>query len=147
MAKPRLFTIAPGAPFLETLARSVLDGAIFPELSRANGPLALAGATIYVPTQRAAQALRRRFAEEHGSALLLPRIVPLGALDDSETRALFDVPATLFDYGDDIPEAVGEIDRRMALTRLVLSWAKAVRHAIISVDVAAGASKSKPKRC
>ena len=134
MAKPRLFTIDPGAPFLATLTDTVLDGEIIPDLSRAKGPLALAAATIYVPTQRAAQALKRRFAEAHGGALLLPRILPLGALEDSETRALFDVPATLLDFGDDIPQAVGELDRRLQLTRLVLGWAKAVRHAIVSID-------------
>ena len=137
---PRLFTIEPGAPFLATLTDAVLNGEIIPDLSRASGPLALAAATIYVPTQRAAQALKRRFAEAYGGALLLPRIAPLGALEDSEMRALFDVPATLFEFGDDLPQAVSELHRRMQLTRLVLTWAQSVRHAIVSVD-ASGARK------
>ena len=136
MAKERLYSIDPGAPFLATLSQAVLSGAIFPEISRDNGPLALAGATIYVPTQRAARALKAQFAADFGGALLLPRIAPLGALDDSETRALFDVPENLFEFGDDIPEAIGELERRMQLMRLVLGWSEAVRHAIVSVDAA-----------
>ena len=133
MDHPRLYTIDPGVPFLETLASAILGGQIFPQLSRANGALALAATTIYVPTQRAAQALKYQLALAHGSALLLPRIVPLGLEEDSATRALFDPPE--FTQGDaDIPPAIGELERRMQLMRLVLAWGASVRHAIISVD-------------
>ena len=54
---PRVFTIPSGAPFLPTLSRALLDGALIDGFPGAGGPMALADATIYVPTQRAAQAL------------------------------------------------------------------------------------------
>ena len=34
----------------------------------------------------------------------------------------------------DLPVAIGDIARRMVLTRLILAWGEAVRHAIVSVD-------------
>ena len=91
MARPRLFTIAPGAPFLPTFARALLAGDILPTVSAARGPLALADTTIYVPTRRAARALISQLAGFVDSgAVLLPKIRPLGAVD--EEAALFADP-------------------------------------------------------
>ena len=57
----------------------------------AAGPMALADATIYVPTQRAAQALAKALLSASGArSLLLPRIAPLGAFEPDETAAIFD---------------------------------------------------------
>ena len=56
---PRVFTIPSGAPFLPTLSRALLDGVLIDGFPGAGGPMALADATIYVPTQRAAQALAK----------------------------------------------------------------------------------------
>ena len=85
-----LFTIAPGAPFLKTFVSALLDGEIVPGLSRDTPPLTMARATIYVPTQRAARALAAEFAQAlDRRATLLPRILPLGALEERENAALF----------------------------------------------------------
>ena len=55
---------------------------MFPAFPAHGGPLALADATIYVPTQRAAQALARELvAASGGASLILPRIAPLGAFE------------------------------------------------------------------
>ena len=61
---PRVFTIAPGAPFLATFAQALLDGEVIEGLSGASGPLALAKAKIYVPTRRAGRAFPGHIA--HG---------------------------------------------------------------------------------
>ena len=84
---PRVFTIPSGAPFLPTLSRALLDGVLIDGFPGAGGPMALADATIYVPTQRAAQALAKALLEASGaSSLLLPRIAPLGAFEPDERR-------------------------------------------------------------
>lgn len=134
--KKNVFTIAPGAPFLKTFAKAFLDGHVVEGFSKDLGPLALAEATIYVPTRRAARALTDEFSRAvGGSATLLPRIYPLGALEETETSLIFDAAA-----GDelgqplDLPLAMGEIARRMQLAELILSWARALRHAIVRVD-------------
>ncbi len=130
---PRVFSIPPGAVFLDTLAEALLDGALVPGFSRADAPLGLAAATIYVPTRRSARAFAAVLAQALGGpAALLPRIVPLGALDDSEL--LFEDGGLDDAFDPALPVAIGDIARRMILTRLTLAWGKAVGHAIVAVD-------------
>lgn len=139
MLSHRVFTIAPGAPFLKTFVAALLDGRIVEGFSRAQSPLSLADATIYVPTRRAGRSLMKEFAEalavdgEH-PATLLPRILPLGALDATETALFFEEPGLETPLADDLPQAASEIWRRMQLARLVFRWARALTHAIVSVD-------------
>ncbi|HEY6920434.1 MAG TPA: double-strand break repair protein AddB, partial [Methyloceanibacter sp.] len=119
--RPGLYTIPPSAPFLTTLAKAILGG----ELPLPGGakpePLALPLTTIYLPTRRAARALREAFlAEASSEALLLPRIRALG---DPEEEA-----AIIFGAGDGAEDdgaigapTIGALPRRLALMRLVLA--------------------------
>jgi ATP-dependent helicase/nuclease subunit B len=99
-----LFTIPPHVPFLDTLAAAWLCE---------DDPLAVARGIILLPTRRAARALAEAFLRGSGRrALLLPRIVALGALDEAPL-ALEGALA--------LPPAV-EPTRRMAeLSRLILA--------------------------
>ncbi len=127
---PRVFTIPPGAPFLKVFAGALLDGRVVPGLSRASGPLALAKATIFTPTQRAGRALATELARQSGNpAILLPKILPLGALDGENGEAGFDNP-----LDPTLPRAAGDIERRMFLGELILAWARSLRQAIVSID-------------
>ena len=127
---PRVFTIPPGAPFLEIFAGALLDGRVVPGLSRHSGPLALAKATIFVPTRRAGRALATELARQSGNrAILLPKILPLGALDGVNGEAGFDNP-----LDPALPRAAGDIERRMLLGELILTWARSLRRAIVSID-------------
>jgi ATP-dependent helicase/nuclease subunit B len=127
---PRVFTIPPAAPFLATFADALLDGRVIPGLSRASGPLALARAKIYVPTRRAARALATELAQRvKNPAVLLPRLLPLGALDGESGEAGFDNPLDA-----SFPRAIGDIERRMILGGLILTWARNLKQAIVSID-------------
>ncbi|MDB5648882.1 MAG: Double-strand break repair protein AddB [Hyphomicrobiales bacterium] len=132
---PRILTIHPGSPFLATFAEAFLAGRVVPGIGPHTGPLDLAAATIYVPTRRAARALTGELARRlPGPAALLPQIVPLGHLETIETSLLFE-PAGLGDGPiPGIPDAISDIERRMALTRLVLAWADQLAHAITHVE-------------
>lgn len=79
---PRLCTIAPDKPFLEVLADEVLKG--FPCTDgRPPGKLDLARWTILLPTRRAVRELEDIFFRRSGgSGLLLPRIRPIGDIDE-----------------------------------------------------------------
>jgi len=79
---PRLFTIAPDRPFLEDLARAVMQG--FPCADpKPPGAFDLARWTILLPTRRAVRELEEIFVREMGtSAVLLPRIRPIGDIDE-----------------------------------------------------------------
>lgn len=135
MAPRNVFSIPPGAPFLAVFARALLDGEVIPGLTRDSGPLALAETTIYVPTQRAGRALAAQFASAIAApAALLPRILPLGGLDEQEASALFHLDLDDGRIDDALAPAIAEIDRRLILAELVLQWARALRHAIVSID-------------
>ena len=80
---PRVFSIPPGCAFLPTLVDALLEGRLVGPL--ADDPAALADITIYVPNRRATRALIALLAERgDGRAQLLPRIVPLGEMDEAE---------------------------------------------------------------
>ena len=131
---PRVFTIPSGAPFLPTLSRALLDGALIEGFPGAGGPMALADATIYVPTQRAAQALAKALLSASGGrGLLLPRIAPLGAFEPDETTTVFDPEGEELPRAA-VPPAVGALTRRHTLATLTRAWGKALRGAIRHVD-------------
>jgi ATP-dependent helicase/nuclease subunit B len=109
---PRWFSIPAHRPFVEDLARGLLQ-ALAPL-----GPEALPAATVLTPTRRGARALADAFvAVGGGKALLLPQIRPLGDLDEGEPP---------FEPGDlslDLPPAVSSRRRRFELARLVADHA------------------------
>jgi ATP-dependent helicase/nuclease subunit B len=119
--EPRVFSIHPGAPFLPTLVRAILDGNLVPGHRFRDDPLALADLTIFLPTRRAARALSGAFLDAlGGTAAILPRIRPLGDIDDDQAFGLVD-PVDL-----DLPPAIGESDRLLALARLIVDWRRHV---------------------
>ncbi len=127
---PRVFAIPSGAPFLPTLSRALLDGVLIEGFPGDGGAMALADATIYVPTQRAGQALAKALLEASGTrSLLLPRIAPLGAFEPDETETLFG-PEGEEATRPALPAAVGALTRRHALATLTRAWGKALRGAI-----------------
>jgi ATP-dependent helicase/nuclease subunit B len=117
MKRANVFTIPPGAPFLDTLVAGLLEGRLI-EGFDAGAPFALADVTLYLPTRRAARAIRERFLARLGRPLLLPNIRTLGDIDEDES-ALFD------EIFANIAPAVPMMERQLVLTRLVLAWAGA----------------------
>ncbi len=131
---PRVFTIPPGVRFLPTLSHALLDGVLIDGFRGAGGPLALADATIYVPTQRAAAALAEALVEASGrTGLILPRIAPLGAFEPDESASISDLTAEQAPWPGP-PPAVGALTRRHTLATLVRQWGQALRGAIRGAD-------------
>ncbi len=118
VSAPRVYSIPPGVPFLKELARALIDGRLIPGHSYGADPIALAQATIYVPTRRAARELRTIFAGELGGrAVLLPVIRPLGDFD--EDASWFEEAVPPFD--DMVPPIDGR-ERLLMLAPLVHAW-------------------------
>lgn len=120
MPEPRepanVFSIPTGAPFLATLADALFDGTLIGGFDAAD-PLALADLTLYLPTRRAARAVRENFlTRSRGRATLLPRIRTLGDIDEDEVEL----------EGDELPAAVPGMERQLVLTNLVLGWSGAL---------------------
>lgn len=116
----RVFTIPSSAPFLPALARALVDGRLVPGFRPKDDPLILANATIFLPTRRATRAFGFALLEALGKeALILPRILPLGDVDEDE------LAFTDEDAGD-LPPAISATSRRLVLARLVQQWAHAL---------------------
>ncbi|HWG06081.1 MAG TPA: double-strand break repair protein AddB, partial [Beijerinckiaceae bacterium] len=132
--RARVFNVPPGVSFLPTFAARFLAGGVIAGFP-GEGPLALAAATIYVPTRRAARALVAEFARLlPGPSALLPRIIPLGNLESLESDLLFEEPGLEDAHLVDVPEAASAIDRRLVLTCLILAWARQMRDAVAQID-------------
>jgi len=120
MPAPRVFTIPASVPFLPVLIRELAAGRLIAGFPEPGNPLALARATLFLPTQRAGQVARAAFLDALGTdAAVLPRIVPLGEIDEDELA--FAGMATN-EAALELPEALGGLERRLLLARLVLSW-------------------------
>ncbi|MGZ3327602.1 MAG: double-strand break repair protein AddB, partial [Xanthobacteraceae bacterium] len=127
MANPRVFTIPASAPFVPTLIRALMDGTLVPGFPAGEGPLALADATLYLPTRRACRLVRDVFLDvTKASAAILPRIVAIGDVDEDEIAFAQAATGALAGAALDLPTAVGGLERRLLLTQLVLRWAASI---------------------
>ena len=109
---PTLYTVPPHEPFVDTLAEGLLAGRVM--ALDTDDPLALSRLTILLPTRRACRALGLAFLRAApGQALLLPRIRPLGDIDEDE-------PSLGDEEDETLPDAVSPLERRLLLARLVL---------------------------
>ena len=110
-AAPTLYTVPPHVSFVDALATGLLSGRAVP--LDPGDPLALSRITILLPTRRACRALGLAFLRASpGRALLLPRIRPLGDIDEDEASIGDEADAAL-------PDAVAPLERRLLLARLI----------------------------
>ena len=123
---PRVFTIPASSPFLPTLIEALTGGKLgfAQSLDMAGDPIALAAATIYLPTRRACRLMRDAFlGARNGDAAILPRIVAIGDIDEDEIAF---AEAAAGDIAADalaLPPTLGALERRLLLTQLVTKWA------------------------
>ena len=129
-AAAHVYTVPAGQPFLDALAKAILSG----DLPRSGGPapeqLDLPQMTLLLPTRRATRALQDAFLRASGGrSMLLPSIRPISEGD--EDASLFaDVSGlTGNSEGEDVPPAISELQRRLALTHLVMRWFSAQKTA------------------
>jgi len=124
---PRVFTIPASVPFVPTLVRALIEGKLVPGFPAAQDPLALARATLYLPTRRVCRLARDLFLGviDKGAAIL-PRIVAIGDIDEDEIVFAQIGAGALASDVLELPPALGGLKRRLLLTRLVLKWAESI---------------------
>ena len=121
---PRVFTIPASAPFLPTLIEALISGKL--GFAAARDPLALAPATLYLPTRRACRLARDAFLDVlKDDAAILPRIIAIGDIDEDEIAFAEAASGDIAAEALALPEALGGLERRLLLTRLVMEWATA----------------------
>ncbi|WP_273759051.1 double-strand break repair protein AddB [Bartonella sp. ML70XJBT.G] len=115
--KPRVFSISPGTSFLPHFVDALFSHTLIDNFA-ANGDIqtALADTLIYVPTRRAARALRTAFVERSETkSTFLPTIRALGDVD--EESFLFDD-----NHIHMLKPPIGESERLLLLARLIRPW-------------------------
>jgi ATP-dependent helicase/nuclease subunit B len=126
--QPRVFTIPPSAPFLPTLIQALAEGRLTPGFPASSDPSALATATIYLPTRRACRLAREEFLRVLAcEAAILPRIVPLGGIDEDEIEFARAAAANDGAAGPELPEAIEGLERKVLLSQLILQWSATAR--------------------
>src|SRR5262247_1919142 len=124
---PRVFTIPASMPFVPTLIRALVDGALVPGFPAARDPLALADATFYLPTRRACRLARDLFLDvTQESAAILPRIIAIGDVDEDEIAFAEAATGAPGAAALDLPRPLGGLERRMLPAQLVLKWAESI---------------------
>jgi ATP-dependent helicase/nuclease subunit B len=125
MAAPQtnIFNIPASAPFLPVLIRALCDGRLIEGFPDRADPLSLGRATIYLPTRRACRLARDIFLDVTGdSAAILPRIVPLGDIDEDEL-VFAEMLGPLAAAAIELPQTLDPLERRLRLAQLISRWA------------------------
>ncbi len=124
---PRVFNIPASAPFLPVLIDALVNDKLGLDFPHSGDPLALAQATLYLPTRRACRLARDIFLDTYkGGAAILPRIVPLGDIDEDEIAFAEAAAGELAETALAIPPALGGLERTMPLAALILRWANTI---------------------
>src|SRR3954468_1833265 len=121
----RLFSVPLSVPLLRTVIAALVEGRLVDGFEARAHPAELAQATLYLPTRRAGRMAREIFLDElKTDAVVLPRIVALGDIDEDELAFAEEAE----NYGGaaplDVPPKLGDLERRLTLATLVAAWAK-----------------------
>jgi ATP-dependent helicase/nuclease subunit B len=120
----RVFNIPASAPFLPVLIGALLDGKLIAGFPVAGDPLALAQATLYLPTRRACRRAREIFLQvSGGDAAILPRIAAIGDVDEDEIVFADAATGALAQAALDLPPTIAALERRLLLAELIAKWA------------------------
>lgn len=121
---PKVYSIAAGEAFTDVLARGIVD-----RYGVRENWQSLADIRILVPTRRAVQSVHdafRHLARSSGQeAVLLPKVQPLGDVDEEEL--LIYGMTELDSAAHDLPPAISSLKRDVVLSRLIIEWS-ALRH-------------------
>ncbi len=121
---PNVYNIPATAAFLPTLIGALRDGRLVNGFSAGSDPLELAKATIYLPTRRACRLAREFFLEcLPAEAVLLPRIVPIGDIDEDELIFAQAATGDLAQAALALKPALESAERRLLLANLIVTWA------------------------
>jgi ATP-dependent helicase/nuclease subunit B len=144
----RIYTVPSGVPFLKALAQGLLA-----MHQSTDDAFALAAVTVLLPTRRAVRGLEEAFLDSLGpgedAALLLPRMRPLGDVDEEELATGEDANGFGAEFELGLPPAVSSLRRQVSLAELImekgprgavafaeaLGWARSLAHFLDEVVI------------
>lgn len=108
-----VYSIPAHFPFVEALAHGIIAEA-------GDDPVALARYHILLPTRRSCRSLREAFLRlGEGRPTLLPRMTPIGDVDEDELVLSDDLPGSPGGAALELPPAVPALRRQLVLMRLI----------------------------
>ncbi|MGQ0527967.1 MAG: double-strand break repair protein AddB [Alphaproteobacteria bacterium] len=111
MRAKNIYNIPPGLPFAESLARQLLE-------ETRGTPETLSRYLMLLPTRRACRTLQETFLElNEGRPLLLPRLQPLGDVDEEELSLSMEIGGVAAFM--DVPPALSALKRQALLAKLI----------------------------
>jgi ATP-dependent helicase/nuclease subunit B len=121
----RVFSVPLSVPLLRSVVAALVDGRLVDGFEARKNPAKLAQATLYLPTRRALRVAREVFLDElKTDAVVLPRIIALGDIDEDELAFAGEAEQLNGAAPLDIPPKLGELERRLTLAKLVAAWAR-----------------------
>lgn len=125
--EPRVFTIPASAPFLRTLIEALMEDRLGLGFKPGSDPLALAAVTIYLPTRRACRLAHKMFLDVlQRDAAILPRIVPVGDVDEDELAFAEAASGESAGAALDLKDALTGLSRAVPLAEIILKWAETI---------------------
>src|ERR1700733_15111308 len=122
----RVFSVPVSVPFLRSVIAALVDGRLVDGFEARAHPERLTQATLYLPTRRAGRMAREIFLDElNTDAVLLPRIIALGDIDEDEWA--FAQAASPGVSALEISPAMDGLQRRLLLAQLITAWAGQIR--------------------
>lgn len=122
----RVRNVPTSVPFLRTVITALVDGALIEGFRPRAQPERLAEVTLYLPTRRAGRMARDIFLDVlDNDAVILPRIVALGGIDEDELA--FAQAVSLSPEALELPPALEGLARRLALAQLIDAWARRLK--------------------
>ena len=110
---------------MPTLIDALYDGRL--GFHFADDTLALASATLYLPTRRACRLMSEAFLDRlrgDGAGAILPRIVAIGDIDEDEIAFAESAAGGIAADALALRPALGGLERKLLLTRLVMAWSQ-----------------------
>src|ERR1700692_429089 len=122
----RVFSVPASVPFLRSVIAALVDGRLVDGFEARAHPERRTRPTLYLPTRRAGRMAREIFLDElNTDAVLLPRIVALGDIDEDELAFAQATSPGLSAL--EIPPAMDGLQRRLLLAQLIGAWAKQIK--------------------
>ncbi len=114
---PSVWTVPPGRSFVDALAGRLISETA--SAVRGGDPMALSRYTILLPTRRACRSLAEAFLRaNNGAPLLLPRLEPIGDVDEDELMLTGEGAADRLD----LPPAIPDTRRLLLLAPQVMAF-------------------------
>jgi ATP-dependent helicase/nuclease subunit B len=129
---PNVFSLPLGVPFLEALARAILNGDLPAPGGKVPDTLLLPKITLLLPTRRAARVARDAFLSVAKTrALIMPRIQPIseGEGDLSLISSVAELGPSAIEALEQ-PPAIAPLDRTLVLMQLVARWRQTLAEAV-----------------